>query len=104
MNSEPCISIIIPFYNAKSYIENCLDAVKKQDFDKPFEVLMVNDGSTDNSLDIVESYNYSKIKLYSLSENSGPSAARNVGITNANARIFFTPDESTFFIREAPIS
>ena len=49
MSSELYISIIIPFYNAKQHIKNCLDSLKVQDFKKSFEVIMVDDGSNDGS-------------------------------------------------------
>ncbi len=43
------VSIIIPVYNAKSYIKNCLDILLKQNFKEKFEIIMVDDASTDNS-------------------------------------------------------
>ena len=49
MSSQLYVSIIIPFYNAEIYIKKCLDVLRSQDFNKPFEVIMVDDGSTDAS-------------------------------------------------------
>ena len=54
---SPLISIIVPVYNAEKYLEVCLDSIKNQTFDS-FEVLMVNDGSTDDSLQICEKYRF----------------------------------------------
>ena len=51
----PAISIVIPMYNAEKYIAECLDSILAQTFDD-YEVIVVDDCSTDNSRDIVESY------------------------------------------------
>ena len=54
-NSIPAVSIIIPMYNAEKYIGDCLDSILAQTFDD-YEVIVVDDASTDNSRDIVTSY------------------------------------------------
>ena len=92
MSSELYISIIIPFYNAKKHIKNCLDSLKAQDFKKPFEVIMVDDGSNDDSQKVIKEYNYKDLKLYSLSKNSGPGAARNIGLKKAKGEYIFLLD------------
>ena len=77
------ISVIIPVYNVENYLEQCLESVVNQSV--PFdEVILVNDGSTDDSPLICERYltNYKYIKLIN-QENKGPSIARNVGIEQA---------------------
>jgi len=51
MNSSPDISIIIPVYNVEKYLRECLDSIVNQTF-KNFEVICINDGSTDRSLEI----------------------------------------------------
>ncbi len=51
----PAVSIIIPMYNAEKYIGECLDTILAQTFDD-YEVIIVDDASTDNSRDIVKSY------------------------------------------------
>ena len=58
-------SIIIPVYNKEMYIKKCLDSIINQNYDN-YEIIIVNDGSTDNSQEIVEGYakNNSNIKLY----------------------------------------
>lgn len=79
------ISIIIPLFNAENYIIQCLDSFEKQIY-KMFEIIIVNDGSKDNSASIVESYSKKsdmKIKLIN-QENAGVSAARNKGLDNAS--------------------
>lgn len=56
MNTKkPKISVIIPVYNTSIYLRQCLDSVLNQDFDD-YEVICVNDGSTDNSLEILREY------------------------------------------------
>ena len=48
------ISVIVPIYNTKKYLEECLDSILAQDFQEPYEVLLVDDGSTDGCSDICE--------------------------------------------------
>lgn len=73
------ISIIIPIYNVEKYIVDCLKSIEQQTF-KDFEVIIVDDGSTDKTVEVVDhfnkNFNYKVIKQ----ENKGVSAARNVGI------------------------
>lgn len=81
----PKISIIVPVYNTEKYLKKCLDSLINQTF-KDMEIIIINDGSTDNSEDIIKEYQekYSnKIKSYK-KENGGLSSARNYGITKAN--------------------
>tara|TARA_B100000029_G_scaffold480806_1_gene529201 strand:+ start:3146 stop:4228 length:1083 start_codon:yes stop_codon:yes gene_type:complete len=92
MTEQFCISVIVPFYNAEKHIKTCLDALFKQDFNKPFEIIMVDDASNDNSREIVKSYNSSNIQLYSLNSNSGPSAARNIGLKKAKGKYVYFLD------------
>ena len=77
------ISIIIPVYNAKSYVSRCLDSIKAQDYTN-WEVIIINDGSTDGVEDILNEYaeKDSRIKPINI-ENAGVSNARNVGLSKA---------------------
>lgn len=79
----PAISVILPIYNMENYIEETLDSIVGQSF-KDFELLCVDDGSTDSSLSIIQSYcqTDSRIKIIS-QNNSGPGAARNAGLDQA---------------------
>ncbi len=83
VNSHVYISVIIPCYNCSQTISRCLDSVLNQDYDD-IEVIAINDGSTDNTLDVLERYANadSRVKVYN-QENSGPSAARNAGLDAA---------------------
>ncbi len=92
MLEQSCVSVIVPFYNAEAHIKTCLDVLLKQDFTKPFEVIMVDDASTDNSLNIVKMHDFTNLQLYSLPSNSGPAAARNVGLNKAKGEYVFLLD------------
>ncbi len=74
------ISIIIPVYNAERYLQECIDSILSQSFSN-FEIILVNDGSTDNSFELCENYfrKDSRIKLIN-QQNCGVSVARNKGI------------------------
>jgi len=74
-------SVVIPLYNKANYIQNCLESVLKQTH-KEFEVILVNDGSTDGSETVVERFQDSRIRLVH-QENKGASAARNKAISLA---------------------
>ena len=77
------ITIIIPFYNVSSYIDTCLQSVAGQSL-QPTEVLLINDGTTDNSRDICESF-VQKFPYFRIidRDNGGVSAARNTGLDHA---------------------
>jgi glycosyltransferase involved in cell wall biosynthesis len=96
MQDKYLISVIVPFYNAEQYIENCIEVLTKQIFEKPYEIVMINDASTDRSTELVKKYNFSNISLYSLASNSGPAAARNLGLKKAKGQYiyFFDVDDS----------
>src|SRR5690606_18820867 len=75
-------SIVIPLYNKEQSVTNTLQSVLNQTFTE-FEVVIVNDGSTDNSVEKVEAFNDPRIRLIHQA-NAGVSAARNKGIKEAN--------------------
>lgn len=86
----PKFSIIIPVYNVEEYIKKCLDSVFAQT-EKDFEVIVVNDGTKDNSMKVVNEY---KVKIIN-QKNSGLSAARNRGVKAATGEylIFLDSDD-----------
>lgn len=79
--NNPKISIIIPIYNAEKYLRQCFDSVINQTF-KNIEIICLNDGSSDNSLKIIEEYQQKdkRVILVDLEQNKGISNARNEGI------------------------
>lgn len=85
-------SIIIPNYNKEKYIQKCLDSIFNQDIEKSkYEVIVIDDGSTDNSIKIINSYD---IKLFQ-TFRSGAGGARNLGIERASGEyiIFLDSDD-----------
>lgn len=89
------VSIVIPVYNVENYIKECIDSVISQYY-RDIEIILVNDGSTDNSVEICKEYSlkYSFIKLIH-KKNGGLSDARNVGIHNSTGEyiIFLDSDD-----------
>lgn len=87
----PKFSIIIPVYNVEKYIDGCLKSVMNQSY-KDYEVIVVNDGTKDNSMDIVKNYDVKVIEQ----KNQGLSAARNTGVKHAKGDylIFLDSDDS----------
>ena len=81
-DKDSLISIVIPIYNAEKYLEECLNSIKSQTY-KNFEVIMVNDGSKDDSETICMNFLRSDSRFrYLKKENGGVSSARNVGLDN----------------------
>lgn len=83
MEKKPVISIITPVYNTSKYLVKCIRSVINQSFCE-WELILINDGSTDDSLNICLKFaqEYDDIRVFS-QENMGVSAARNLGINNA---------------------
>ena len=76
-------SIIVPVYNIEKYIEECINSIKVQSYDK-WELILVDDGSTDGSGEICKNYASDDSRItYYYKENSGQSDARNLGVTKA---------------------
>lgn len=87
------ISIVIPLYNKEPIIEKTMMSVLSQDY-SDFEVVVVDDGSTDNSVEKIEAIHDSRIRLIR-QENGGPSKARNTGVKNAKGEwvLFLDADD-----------
>eukprot|EP01022_Parablepharisma_sp_SALTPOND_P034054 TRINITY_DN90393_c0_g1_i1.p5 TRINITY_DN90393_c0_g1~~TRINITY_DN90393_c0_g1_i1.p5 ORF type:complete len:129 (-),score=15.96 TRINITY_DN90393_c0_g1_i1:41-427(-) len=87
------LSIVIPMYNAEKYIEQCLKSILEIK-NISYEVLVVDDGSTDESATIVKSFSDRRLK-YIYQENGGPSKARNRGFDEACGEyvVFFDADD-----------
>lgn len=86
------ISIIIPIYNASMYLSECLDSILSQDF-TDFELLLIDDGSTDNSGEICDEYaeKDTRIKVFH-QKNQGVSVARNTGLDYAQGEYLMFVD------------
>lgn len=89
------ISVVVPVYNVGVYLEKCLDSLLAQTLDD-IEILCINDGSTDNSLEILQKYAQKdeRIKIFD-KENEGQGVGRNIGIKNATGEFiaFVDPDD-----------
>jgi glycosyltransferase involved in cell wall biosynthesis len=79
----PTVSVVIPTYNRECFVRNAIDSVLNQTF-TDYELIVVDDGSTDNTADVVG--NYGRKVRYIYQQNAGPSAARNSGISAARGR------------------
>jgi glycosyltransferase involved in cell wall biosynthesis len=97
MNNSPKISVIVPCYNNDQTIIETIESITKQEY-SPVEIIIVNDGSTDKSEDIVSSYikinNAVNIALIN-QDNSGPSKSRNNGAEKATGKylLFLDADD-----------
>ena len=85
-------SIIVPVYNRPNEIDELLESLTKQDFPDDFEVLIVEDGSTEKSETIVENYKNQLNLRYFFKENSGAGASRNFGMQQATGNYFIILD------------
>ena len=95
-NDSPKISIIIPVYNTEKLLPLCIDSILSQSY-SDFELLLVNDGSIDNSGNICDEYaeKDSRIRVFH-QENKGVSRARNVGLSNAKGEWIFFCDSDDY--------
>lgn len=85
MNNSECISIIIPCYNAEQTLKKCLDSVAHQDYSN-IEIIIVDDGSTDDSVKIYEEFHHKDERIKVIKQNnSGVSKARNTGVNAATS-------------------
>lgn len=92
------ISVIVPVYNVEKYLEECLDSVQNQTYSN-IEIILVNDGSTDNSKEICEKYckQDSRFKLIN-QMNQGQSVARNVGVAASTGEFILFVDSDDIIL------
>ena len=83
-NVKPLLSVIVPVYNVEEFVEECLGSIVSQDYTN-LEVIAVNDGSTDNSLDVIRAFarQYACVTIYD-KPNGGLSDARNYALDRCN--------------------
>ncbi|MBU2540190.1 glycosyltransferase family 2 protein [Patescibacteria group bacterium] len=98
---DDLISVIIPVYNVERYLDRCLGSIIGQTY-KKIEIILIDDGSTDNSGKICDEYvlNDKRIKVIH-TENNGPAAARNIGIENSKGSFIFFLDSDDFIENNA---
>lgn len=97
---KPIISIIVPIYNAEKYLHQCIKSLLDQGLKaEEYEIILVNDGSTDKSLSICEQYKNANPNIIIISQlNAGVSAARNQGIDHANGEYICFVDADDYLI------
>lgn len=97
MENTPKVSVIIPIYNAAEFLEECLDSILNQSL-KDIEVICVDDGSPDNSLDILRKYEKMDNRVKVITQpNQGAGAARNNGMSIARGEYLSFLDSDDFF-------
>ena len=98
--SLPKVSVIIPAFEVEDYLRECVDSVITQTLDE-IEIILVNDGSTDNSLAIMESYAESDQRVTLVSQkNGGQSVARNVALEYAHGEFIYFLDSDDYILPE----
>ena len=95
--THPKISVIIPIYNSENFIKECLNSLINQSF-KNFEIIGINDGSTDNSLKILKEFEEKDERIYLKTQNNlGAGIARNVGMKMAKGEYLIFLDSDDIF-------
>lgn len=97
------LSIIVPVYNVGEYIEMCLDSLLEQDIEKSwYEIICVNDGSTDNSLSILQEYAKTNGNIRVINKtNGGVASARNLGLDSAIGQYIWFVDADDWLARNS---
>ena len=103
MTTKPKISVIIPVYNVEKWLNKCVDSILSQSYEN-FEVILVNDGSTDKSGDICDKYlkEDNRVKVFDIL-NSGQSVARNIGLKEAKGDYILFIDSDDYISDKAII-
>ncbi|MBQ6486905.1 glycosyltransferase [Candidatus Saccharibacteria bacterium] len=103
-NKAPLISVIIPVFNSEHTIEDCIESILNQNYDN-IEIILVDDGSSDNSIQIIKNVQCGnkKIKIIKL-EHGGPNAARKAGIEKASGDyVMFVDSDDSLIIGAIPL-
>ena len=101
MQEKIHISIILPIYNGEFFIKKCLSALLAQKNINDCEIIIVDDASTDNSINHIKSYKLRNLKILSLESNSGPAAARNLGLKKSVGEYIYFCDVDDCIDEEA---
>lgn len=94
------VSVIVPVYNSSSYIKRCVDAIRSQTYSN-LEIILVDDGSKDNSLEMMEEYAKEDSRIVVIhKENGGSSSARNAGIARATGKYICFCDSDDYYEKD----
>lgn len=96
VNNQELVSVVIPTYNRGKIIKRCIDSVLKQTYQK-FELLIVDDGSTDNTREVIEQYADDRIQYY-YQQNGGAQVARNNGLHHAVGKYISFLDSDDYWL------
>lgn len=95
------ISVVVPVFNTRQYLPDCLDSLIQQNYSN-MEVIIINDGSTDGSEEVIQKYTRSHSFIRSITQtNKGVSAARNSGINEARGEFIFFLDSDDYLVPNA---
>ncbi|MFB8623567.1 putative glycosyltransferase EpsJ [Enterococcus casseliflavus] len=101
MRQDPLVSVIIPIYNVENYLSQAIDSIINQTY-LNLEIILVNDGSSDNSLIIAEKYNNQDTRISLISQvNKGLSGARNTGLRIAKGKYIYFFDSDDYLKQNA---
>lgn len=94
------LSIIIPVYNSEKYIKSCINSIISQNIKYNIEIICIDDGSTDKSLELIKTIKDDRLKIYT-QKNSGAASARNKGLNMATGRYIMFVDSDDFITKDA---
>lgn len=100
MKIQTRVSVIIPVFNAEKYLSKCIDSVLSQRC-HGLELILVNDGSTDQSEEIINAYTNDNRVVYIKQENKGVSAARNLGLSRASGEYIIFVDSDDYLVSDS---
>jgi glycosyltransferase involved in cell wall biosynthesis len=101
MSDNPLVSVIVPLFNYESYIRDCIESILNQNYPN-FELIVVDDVSTDNSFEVASLYSDSdKVQIIKLPENSGYSKAKNEGILLSRGELITTLDADDMLTKKS---
>ena len=96
MNENPLVSIIVPVYNGETFLKECVDSILNQTY-KNIELILINDGSKDNSAQIINEYAKKDERVVAIhQENSGVCASRNNGLRNTHGEYICLIDQDDY--------
>lgn len=93
------VSVVIPVHNSSKYIYECIKSVIDQTYNY-FEIIVVDDHSTDETIDIIKSFNSKKIKIFYLKKRYGAGNARNMGVKKASGEYICFLDSDDYFEKD----
>jgi len=102
--NEPKVSVIVPVYNTDRFLEKCLTSIAAQNYQN-IEIIIINDGSTDKSDEIIKNFtDQEKRAVYLSQKNQGVSAARNVGLSKATGEYILFCDSDDYYLENSVLA